>query len=112
MTVLGPALAQELAGVQLAPGAGGLVPPAGQMGAEWGTPAPPAAAVGVTVIAIVEVPPIAIVPPAKLQVMSEETLLQVQLVPLPDTKVKFAGSWSCTSAVVAAATPELVTVRV
>ena len=76
------------------------------------TLAPPAATGALTVTAIVEVPLIAIVPPAKVQVMRDEALVQVQLVPMAETKVRFDGSWSCTSAVVAAATPELVTVSV
>src|ERR1700722_13608038 len=95
---LGPALAQEGAGVQGAPGAGTL--------------APAAAALAVTVTVIVALPEGAMEPPEKLQVSRAPASLQLQLVPVAETKVRFAGSRSFTCALLAARAPELVTVSV
>ena len=68
-----------------------------------------------TTTLIVLVPlPYAIVPPAKLQVMSVGVplVVQVQLVPVAETNVRPDGNWSLTCAVVALPVPPLVTVRV
>ena len=73
---------------------------------------PAAAAAALTVTVIVELPPTAIEPPEKLQVTREAALAQVQFVPLAETNVSPAGSWSFTCALTVAAAPELVTVRV
>ena len=58
------------------------------------------------------VPPLAAMLPLKLQVTSPLALLHDQPVPAADTYVSPAGNWSFTWAVVPAAVPELVTVRV
>ena len=70
-----------------------------------------------TTIAMVEVPPLAAIEPAKLQVTVPtgdvpELGVQVQPVPVADTKSSPAGTASKTLAVVAAAVPLLVVVIV
>ena len=57
---------------------------------------PPAATGSVTVTTMVEVPPTAMVPPAKVHVISDEAVVQVQFVPVADTNVRLEGSWSLT----------------
>ena len=53
----------------------------------------PAALTGaLTVTAMVDVPPAAIVPPANAQVISDPAAVHVQFVPTADTNVRFAGS--------------------
>lgn len=106
-------LAQEAAGAQLAPGVCALGPPVGSMDAEFVTDVLPAVATGVTTTAMVDVPPAAAIePPAKLQVNSPDALTQVQFGPVADTNVRPAGNWSLTWAVVAAAAPLFVVVKV
>ena len=74
---------------------------------------PPAAAVGLTTTLITEEPPLAaMLPPPKLQVMVPAALPQIQLMPVAETNVIFAGSTSLIWAVEAANKPELVMVNV